>query len=306
MLFEGADTLARTLPTWIEAMRGTGITCDLIDNSVSNDVDALIRSLDWDDVTYRYSRRPNPGFAASANEVVRSAQTPWAFLLNADVHLEREKLQLAVEHVDSKIAAGITNPTAVSLITHGEHTCGIYIDRLAYFSDRPVGSRYSCLGASGGAALFHRDSFDTFGGFDEDLFAWGEDAGLAIRMYAAGTQTDELLLGLQHEGGHSVASLAGQRLKARLLSRNRLLVLKRNFTLPFLVTVGLAQFVMILANGIRKILLHTGVQHYSGVLEGLGRRSFAGPHGSRMSLTTFIAYQRGSSATEPHGSQPKQ
>lgn len=292
MLFEGADTLARTLPTWIESMRGTGIPCDLIDNSVSDEVDTLIHSLDWHDIPFRYTRRMNPGFAASANEAVRSAQTPWAFLLNADVHLERDKLQLVVEHVAAKLAGGITNPTAVSLITHGEHTCGIYIDRLAYFSDRPVGSRYSCLGASGGAALFERGSFDTSGGFDEDLFAWGEDAGLAIRMYAAGITTDELLIGLQHEGGHSVASLSGQRLKARLLSRNRLLVLKRNFTSPFLLTVGLAQFVMILANGVRKILLHTGAQHYSGVIEGLRSSRSRGELGPRLSLRAFVAYQK--------------
>jgi GT2 family glycosyltransferase len=292
VLFEGADTLARTLPTWIESLRGTGIPCDLIDNSVSDEVDALIHSLNWYDVSYRYTRRANPGFAASANEAVRSARTPWAFLLNADVHLERDKLQLAVVHVASKMDAGAINPTAVSLVTHGEHTCGIYLDRLAYFSDRPVGSRYPCLGASGGAALFERNSFEASGGFDADLFAWGEDAGLAIRFYAAGTRTDELLLGLQHEGGHSVASLAGQRLKARLLSRNRLIVLKRSFTPTFLATVGLGQFLLILANGIRKLLLHTGAQHFAGVVEGLRTPVRRDDTRAQMSLTSFLGYLR--------------
>lgn len=300
VLYEGASTLERTIPTWITALRGTGIRCVIIDNSRTDDVMELIQELDWQSVPYSYSRRnDNPGFATSANAVVMRSETPWVFLLNPDVFLAPEQITAVQNHAREKVRSSSHAPTAVSMITNGEHTCGISLDRLGYFSDRPVISSQPCLGPSGGAALFERKAFLAFGGFDDDLFAWGEDAGLAIRMYAAGVRTQELILGLDHEGGHSVASLAGQRMKARLLARNRILVMRRNFAWQFQMTVGLAQIAMILANGVRKVLLGTGRQHYAGVVAGFqstrGRARTASP----MTLTQFRDYHRVVASTAP-------
>lgn len=297
VLFGGADTLARTIPTWIQAMAGTGVSCRMIDNTPTDDVEKLIRSLDWGSVAFTLERRPsNPGFASSANAAVGGAATPWVFLLNPDVYLTPIKLGQLIRHVEDSAAAADHSPAAVSLVTDGAHTCGISMDRLGYFSDRPVDSARPCLGPSGGAALFYRDTFLSFGGFDTDLFAWGEDAGLAVRMYASGIKTRLLPLELEHEGGHSVASLAGQRFKAGLLSRNRLWVIRRDFSRSFGATIGLAQLVMILANGIRKITLGTGKEHFQGVARGLLQGSHPTRPSSRMTLGQFTSYHRSSRA----------
>jgi len=293
VLFGGAETLARTIPTWIQSLDGTEIACRFIDNSPSDDVENLIRSMDWGSVTFTLERHPgNPGFASSANSAVGGADTPWVFLLNPDVYLSPAKLQDLIGYVEGSDTAGDHSPIAVSLLTDGAHTCGISMDRLGYFSDRPVDSGRPCLGPSGGAAVFHRSTFVKFGGFDADLFAWGEDAGLAVRMYASGIRTNLLPLELEHEGGHSVASLTGQRFKASLLSRNRLWVIKRDFSRAFGATVGIAQLAMILANGIRKITLGTGKEHFQGVARGLLQGSQPTRLSSRMTLGQFTSYHR--------------
>jgi N-acetylglucosaminyl-diphospho-decaprenol L-rhamnosyltransferase len=293
VLFGGADTLARTIPTWIQALEGTGITCRFIDNSIDDGVEELIRAMKWGSVGYSFERhRTNPGFASSANSAVGGADTRWVFLLNPDVYLTPAKLQEIVGYVQGVDASGDQSPIAVSLFTDGILTCGISMDRLGYFSDRRVDSSRPCLGPSGGAAVFHRSTFVSFGGFDADLFAWGEDAGLAVRMYASGIRTHLLPVALEHEGGHSVASLTGQRFKASLLSRNRLWVIKRDFSRAFGATVGIAQLVMIVANGIRKIALGTGREHFQGVARGLFHGSQPPRPSSKMTLSQFSRYHR--------------
>lgn len=291
VLFEGADTLARTVPTWIQSLQGTGVMCRFIDNSISDDTETLIHGLDWGSVEYSYERRAtNPGFASSANVAVGGATTPWVFLLNPDVFLQPDHIIALAAHAEALSSTADQSPTAISLVTNGEHTCGISMDRLGYFSDRPADSQVPCLGPSGGAALFHVEAFRTLGGFDEDLFAWGEDAGLAVRSFAAGIRTHLLLLELEHEGGHSVASLAGQRFKAALLSRNRILVVRRDFSRPFAATVGVVQLGMILANGVRKIFLGTAKQHFRGVRDGLTAAQWTNRTGPRMTLVQFVRY----------------
>lgn len=264
VLYEGTSVLRETLPGWAESCRASG--CDevvIVDNSLSDDPSAIVGSLDWGACRVHYLRDPaNPGFAASANRAVAEATGDRVFLLNADVFLTPEALEEVVR-LDR------ASPyVAVSLVTRGRRTSGISIDSLGYFSDRSAADR-PCLGPSGGAAIVDRSSFLRLGGFDTDLFAWGEDAGFALRLWASGARTSELDLALLHVGGHTVASLDGLRRKARLLARNRLLILRRQYTRPLALTVGVLQVALILANGARKLRARTAVAHFAGVLEGL-------------------------------------
>lgn len=288
VLFGGLATLRETLPTWISAVDGMDVVLRIIDNGPTRDAEALLRDLTRDtnvDVIYIHAPE-NPGFAASANRLIREAATSWAFLLNPDVYLHRQAVISVLEYID-----GAEGPAAVSICTDGKLTAGICLTWYGFFLDRQVPTRLKCLGPSGGAAIiptrvFYESGWD----FDEDLFAWGEDAGLAIRLFAAGVQTNSLNLALDHLGGHSVSSLAGQRLKARLLARNRLLILRRDFTVPFRFSIGLLTFLAMLANGLRKVRSGTGSAYFGGMLEGLRAKPIRIGGRSRLSLTKFIRY----------------
>ena len=73
---------------------------------------------------------------------------------------------------------------------------------------RATGGAGALRGPSGGAAAYRPSLFREFGGFYEAMFAWGEDADLALRLHMAGHTCLPLDLGLPHHGGHSVAASA--------------------------------------------------------------------------------------------------
>jgi hypothetical protein len=51
---------------------------------------------------------------------------------------------------------------------------------------RPDATAGRLAGPSGGAAAYRRTAFEAVGGFDERLFAYGEDVDLALRLRSAG------------------------------------------------------------------------------------------------------------------------
>jgi GT2 family glycosyltransferase len=86
---------------------------------------------------------------------------------------------------------------------------GIELDvtLLAYNRGRlhPLGAPVGRLAMpSGGAAAYRRSAFDAAGGFDETLFAYGEDVDLGLRLRAAGWRAAQAsdATGV-HVGGHS-------------------------------------------------------------------------------------------------------
>lgn len=288
VLFGGMPTLRETMPTWIQAVDGMNVTIRIVDNGPTREAEALLEQLSArTSVKVIYDHRPeNPGFAFSANRLIKDADSPWLFLLNPDIYLDRTSIAKAIEYV-----SGASNPAAVSIRTRGKLTAGIALTWYGLFVDRQVPSRVQCLGPSGGAALIPVARFREAGFFfDEDLFAWGEDAGLAVRLFASGISTDCLNLSLEHVGGHSVASPHGQRLKARLLARNRLIVLRRDFTFSFQATVGFLMITVMLLNGLRKVRSGTGTAYFSGLLDAICMKRASTGTRSRMKLRQFIQY----------------
>jgi N-acetylglucosaminyl-diphospho-decaprenol L-rhamnosyltransferase len=292
VLFGGLPTLCETLPTWIQAVDGTAVGLRFVDNWPTTDAEQLLHRLAvGTSVKVAYTHSPdNPGFAASANRLIRESQSKWLLLVNPDVYLHRAAVDAVLEYVSN---ADSLSPAAVSMRTNGRVTSGVELSWYGYFGDRQVPTRRACLGPSGGAAVLpvieccENDWF-----FEEDLFAWGEDAGLAVRLFAAGVRTTELDLALDHVGGHSVASPAGQRLKARLLARNRLLVLRREFSVPFRLTVGGLMVGAMLLNGIRKARSGTAYSHFQGMLEAIRSEHAQSSARPRMGLGQFIRYSR--------------
>jgi N-acetylglucosaminyl-diphospho-decaprenol L-rhamnosyltransferase len=296
VLHEGADVLRLTLPTWASSCRELGCDVVFVDNSWSDEPASVVREQDWGDCRVEIIRdATNPGFAASANRAIAASDQGQVFLLNADVYLDPRSLSMAAE-ADPK-----AGPVAVSLVTGGTKTSGISIDRLGYFSDRRSSSSLACLGPSGGAAIYDREDFLASGGFTADLFAWGEDAGLALRQWARGVRPQELDLGLEHVGGHSVASLAGLRFKARLLSRNRVRIIRRQYSRPLAFTLGVLQVLVMIVNGLRKIPAGTARPHFLGLTDGLLERNVRVDRASRFDARAYRAYRQASSLVRRRG-----
>ena len=235
-----------------------------VDNSGGTDAAAL-RSLDPPGNVV-VSTHENLGFAGGANLGVAQAQTPWVFLLNPDIDLTLPQLESVLRYARQHRA---DHNVAISQVTRGHVHCGIEVHGIHWFSDRPLGSSRTLIGPSGGAALVSRRLFLDSGGLHDDLFAWGEDADLAMRQSRLGVHTSELDLRLVHAGGHSVISPAGRRLKARLLARNRVLVARRNLSRGMTCVVVLAQVAVHLALTPRNLKRGTVGAVWAGVADGI-------------------------------------
>jgi GT2 family glycosyltransferase len=121
------------------------------------------------------------------------------------------------------------------------NSAGICLDRAGIAWDRLGGQRNSAtpglptpvFGASGGAALYRRTMLDQIGLFDEDFFAYLEDVDLAWRARLAGwdclyVDTAVIL----HR--HSATAVEGSPFKNKLLGRNKVWTILKNYPWPLL------------------------------------------------------------------------
>ena len=236
VLYRSAEMLAQTLPTWAQAARGLPIDFVFVDNSPTDGCERLLAD-NLEAGTYTYLPNPaNNGFAGGCNLAVGSATASHVLLLNADVWLPED----ALSAITKAVAENPDRPIAIGLAMDGGEYTGIDLNPISLFVDRLAGTGRGPLGPSGGAGVFPTDLFHRFGGFHEPMFAWGEDADLALRLYAGGVRTATLDLALPHAKGHSVAGdeqLSGFR--AFLLARNRVLVGARTFSSSFAILAAL-------------------------------------------------------------------
>ncbi|WP_307871505.1 glycosyltransferase [Micromonospora sp. M61] len=295
VLYRSSDMLAETLPTWVRAADGLPVRFIFADNWPEDESAKVIADC-LDDDRYEYlPDSSNPGFAAGCNRAVAAVRTSHVLLLNPDVWLPED----ALARLFAAIAADPDSPIAVGLAMHGGEYVGIDLHPVSLFIDRSVTVPRGPLGPSGGAAVFPTALFHRFGGFYEHLFAWGEDADLAFRLYAAGLRTRRLDFMLPHAGGHSVeGDNKLQGFRAFLLARNRLLVAARTFTWPLMlvaIPVLALAHVALAARRARQGLLRP-------FLRGVGRGLLEGPaarrqwKGKRFGFATLISYLRVRSA----------
>jgi N-acetylglucosaminyl-diphospho-decaprenol L-rhamnosyltransferase len=291
VLFRSSDILTETLPTWVASAGGLPVRFVFADNCPDDGCEKIIASC-LDEERYVYlPDASNPGFAAGCNRAVTAASGGHVLLLNPDVWLPDD----ALVAIAAAIAADPDTPIAVGLTTHGREYVGIDVHPISLFIDRPANARHGPLGPSGGAAVFPTVVFRRLGGFYDHLFAWGEDADLAYRLYAAGIRTRALGLALPHKGGHSVDGDRGLvEFRAFLLARNRILVAARAFSWPLVLfaipIIALAQVALALRRA-RQGLLRP-------FLRGIGRGLSDGPaarrawQGDRFGVAALVRYLR--------------
>ncbi len=125
-----------------------------------------------------FGRAVNAGAAAGGNEAI--------VLVNSDLFVESGFVAAIVAPFEDG-AVGMV--AGLSLMPGGERVDGFGIELDAGLSAynrlrlRPPDERPGVLaGPSGGAAAYRRTAFETAGGFDEALFAYGEDVDLLLRL----------------------------------------------------------------------------------------------------------------------------
>jgi len=185
----------------------------------------------------------NLGFSAAVNHGIRRTRAPYVALLNNDTVVDArwvEALILALEEepqasfATSKILSA-RDPSVMDNAGDGFGRKGISYP-IGYLEpdDGQYGDRRPVFGACGAACMFRRSLFEEVGLFDEDFFAYHEDADLSFRAQLAGHSgiyvPDAVVF-------HRGSATSGSRINAFtvfLSTRNNLHVLVKNLPRPLL------------------------------------------------------------------------
>jgi len=171
----------------------------------------------------------NRGFGPAVNAGAASGDGEAIVLVNDDVEVDEGFLEAMLaplrDDPDCGMVAGMTLvPGRVCVDGFGielDVTLAAY-NRLRWASptDRP--GRLAM--PSGGVAAYRRAAFDQADGFDERLFAYGEDVDLGLRLRLAGWRAaDAVDARGVHEGGASVGSGTGRQRELAGFARGFLL-----------------------------------------------------------------------------------
>lgn len=195
-----------------------------------------------------YERRPelrlrviansgNLGFCAANNQGIMASRAPYIALLNNDAEAEPDWLASLRRCFDFAPDIGMA---ASKILVHEEPS---RIDKAGHLiypdgQNRGRGSgewdrgQYDqpaeALWPDGCAAMYKREMLDQIGGFDEDFFAYADDAELGLRARIAGWRClyapDAVV---RHHRGATLGLGSGRRLE--LIERNRILLVAKLF-----------------------------------------------------------------------------
>lgn len=184
----------------------------------------------------------NLGFCAGNNVAIAQARAPFVALLNNDAVAEPQWLSALLAEtaapdvgmVASKImVAG--RPGVIDKIGHGIYWDGQNRGRGAgetdngqYDQDRDI------LWPDGCAALYRKSMLDEIGGFDEDFFAYADDADLGLRARSCGWRASYAPAAVvRHQRGATMGKRNPRRIQ--LIERNRVWLAVKHFPLWLLI-----------------------------------------------------------------------
>ncbi len=215
-----------------------------VDNgSTDGSVELLERDFPW---VQLIKNSENRGFAAANNQGIHASKALFVATLNNDTRPEPNWLAALVRCLESDPEVGACaskmlfadRPDMINSAGIAIDRAGIAWDRLGGSVDDPQDTQVrDVFGACAGAALYRREMLDNVGLFDEDFFAYLEDVDLAWRSQAAGWRTLYVPTArvIHH---HSATAVEGSPFKSRLLGRNKIWLIAKNYPWPALLWYG--------------------------------------------------------------------
>jgi GT2 family glycosyltransferase len=185
------------------------------------------------------SNQVNRGFCAANNQGIAAADGEWIALLNNDAEADPEWLAALADAARREHGFAMFAPKIVSYDDPG------VIDKVGHLiypdgQNRGRGSGERDAGQydrveevawpDGCAALYRKSMLDQIGGFDEDFFAYADDAELGLRARMAGYRALAVPSALvRHRLGSTLGRYSQERIF--LIERNRLWLVFKLFPL---------------------------------------------------------------------------
>jgi GT2 family glycosyltransferase len=204
----------------------------------------------------------NRGFCAANNQALQFARGKYVALLNNDAEADKSWLQALVAALEENPEFGMA---ASKILLHGDR--GV-IDKAGHLiypdgQNRGRGTGEQDIGQydrmeetawpDGCAAFYRRALFEHVGGFDEDFFAYADDAELGLRARIAGWRCLYVPAALAYH--HGAATLGSHSLRRLfLIERNRSWLAAKLFPWRLLLLNPLYFSLRALATGLALVL----------------------------------------------------
>ena len=212
----------------------------VVDNGSNDDSLEMVRQ-DYGQTTKfeltLIANRENRGFCAANNQGFAASDTEFVALLNNDAEAEPDWLAKLATAFDGRPEVGMAaskilvyeDPRRIDKAGHLIYPDGQNRGRGSGESDQGQYNRVEeILWPDGCAAMYRRVMLDEIGGFDEDFFAYADDAELGLRAQIAGWKCmyipDAVV---RHHRGVTLGLRSSRRLE--LIERNRVLLAVKLF-----------------------------------------------------------------------------
>ncbi len=186
--------------------------------------------------------KQNRGFCAANNQGIQVASGEYIALLNNDAEVNTGWLVQLWTTLSSRGDIGMAaskilvyeDPRRIDKVGHLIYPDGQNRGRGSGQIDHGQFDKLEeVLWPDGCAAMYRREMLNQIGGFDEDLFAYGDDAELGLRARIAGWGCLYVPGAVvRHHRGATLGVLSSRRLE--LIERNRVLLAVRHFPLSLL------------------------------------------------------------------------
>ena len=184
----------------------------------------------------------NKGFAGGCNAGIAQAQARYIATLNNDAEVDANWLRELVHGIESDPSIGMC---ASKILFHGDRSRIDKVGHLIYPDGLNHGrgsgepdrgqfeKREEVLFPDAAAALYRREMLNVTGAFDEQFFAYGDDADLGLRGRLAGWNCLYIPTAIVYHV-HSATAGEFSPMKAFLIERNRIWVAVKTFPLSLL------------------------------------------------------------------------
>lgn len=229
------ETTAQLLRSIKSNLSYTNVEVILVDNGSKEDPSNYFRSIFWE---LKIILNPvNYGFSAGCNIGMKAAIGDYFFLLNSDTEITPGLLEKLLETYILDNQTGLVSPTVRSFSDKK------VIEYAGYSKIHPLTGRSKILGtgyepvfkgifetnfAYGAAMMISRSVYEHVGGLCEDYFAYYEELDWSNRIREKEFKIYHNSEALVYHKG-SVSTARNSPFKTFLLTRNRMLFMKRNF-----------------------------------------------------------------------------